>query len=89
LTKYSRDDRNAHIQLLKVNSKHGRQAMKVTCDACGCHMKITSSFRYLCPECRNEIEMAHIQETNQKYREEQKKNIEWLRIKGNEIIIAE
>lgn len=63
--------------------------MKVTCDACGCNMKITSTFRYLCPECRNEIEMAHVQEMNRKYREEQKKNIEWLRIKGNEIIIVE
>lgn len=63
--------------------------MRVTCDACGCNMKITSTFRYLCPECRNEIEMAHIQETNRKYREEQKRNIEWLRIKGSEIIIVE
>jgi hypothetical protein len=32
--------------------------------------------------------MAHIQETNAKYRDEQKKNIEWLKIKGNEIIIV-
>jgi hypothetical protein len=63
--------------------------MKVTCDACGCDMKITSSFRYLCPECKNEIEMAHIQETNVKYRDEHKKNIEWLKIKGNEMIIVE
>ena len=63
--------------------------MKVTCDACGCDMKITSSFRYLCPECRNEIEMAHIQETNQEYRDEHKKNIEWAKIKGSDIIIVE
>jgi hypothetical protein len=62
--------------------------MKVTCDACECDMKITSSFRYLCPECKNEIEMAHIQETNAKYRDEKKKNIEWAKIKGNEIIIV-
>lgn len=62
--------------------------MKVTCDACGCDMKITSSFRYLCLECKNEIEMAHIQEINAKYRDEQKKNIEWAKIKGNEIIIV-
>jgi hypothetical protein len=33
--------------------------------------------------------MAHIQEMNAKYRDEQKKNIEWLKIKGNEIIIVE
>lgn len=62
--------------------------MKVTCDACGCDMKITSSFRYLCLECKNEIEMAHIQEINAEYRDEQKKNIEWAKIKGNEIIIV-
>jgi len=63
--------------------------MKVTCDACKCDMKITSSFRYLCQECKNEIEMAHIQEKNAKYREEHKKNIEWARIRGDEIIIVE
>ena len=63
--------------------------MKVTCDACRCDMKITSSFRYLCQECKNEIEMAHIQEMNTKYREEHKKNIEWAKIRGDEIIIVE
>ena len=63
--------------------------MKVTCDACGCDMRITSSFRYHCPECNNEIEIAHIQETNVRYREEHKKNIEWAKIKGEEIIIVE
>jgi hypothetical protein len=63
--------------------------MKVTCDACECDMKITSSFRYLCPECKNEIEMAHIQEANAKYRHEHKKNIEWLKIKGEMIIVVQ
>jgi len=62
--------------------------MKVTCDPCGCDMKITSSFRYYCPECKNEMEMAHIQETNRKYRDEHKKNIEWAKIRGEEIIIV-
>jgi hypothetical protein len=62
--------------------------MKVTCDACGCDMKITSTFRYHCPGCKNEIEMAHIQERNAKYRDEHKKNIEWIKIKGQEIIIV-
>jgi len=52
-------------------------------------MKITSSFRYFCQECKNEIEMAHIQEMNAKYREEHKKNIEWAKIRGDEIIIVE
>jgi hypothetical protein len=66
-----------------------RQIMRVTCDGCGCDMKITSSFRYLCPDCKNEIEMAHIQDTNAKYRDEHKKNIEWAKIKGNKIIIVE
>jgi hypothetical protein len=71
------------------STKSRRHKMKVTCDGCGCDMKITSSFRYLCPDCKNEIEMAHIQETNAKYRDEHKKNIEWLKIKGNEIIIVQ
>lgn len=62
--------------------------MKVTCDQCGCDMKITSSFRYYCKECKNEIEMAHIQEASIKYRDEHKKNIEWAKIKGEEIIIV-
>ncbi len=64
-----------------------RQKMKVTCDACGCDMIITSSYRYLCPECKYEIEMAHVQEANAKYWEEHKKNIDWVKIKGNEVII--
>ena len=62
--------------------------MKVTCGQCGCDMKITSSFRYYCQECKNEIEMAHIQDTNQKYRDEHKQNIAWAKIKGEEIIIV-
>lgn len=61
--------------------------MKVTCDNCGCDMTITSSFRYHCPQCNNEIEMAHVQETNRKYRDEHKKNIEWLKIRDKQIII--
>jgi len=51
-------------------------------------MKITSSFRYHCPQCKNEVEIAHIQEKNREYREEHKKNIEWAKIKGDEIIIV-
>jgi hypothetical protein len=62
--------------------------MKVTCEQCGCDMKITSSFRYVCQECGNEIEMAHVQDANAKYRDEHKKNAEWIKIKGEEIIIA-
>ena len=62
--------------------------MKVTCDKCDCDMKITSSFRYLCPECGNEIEIQHIQEHNQIFREEHGRNIEWLRIRGEELIVA-
>ena len=61
--------------------------MKVTCDNCGCDMAITSSFRYHCPQCNNEIEMAHVQEANRKYRDENKKNIEWLKIRDKQIII--
>jgi uncharacterized Zn ribbon protein len=61
--------------------------MKVTCEKCNCNMKITSSFRYLCPECNNEMEMAHIQEANRKYRDEHKKNIESLKIRDKQIII--
>jgi len=33
------------------------------------------------------MEMAHVQEANQKYRDEHKKNIESLRIKDKQIII--
>jgi hypothetical protein len=61
--------------------------MKVTCDNCGCDMAITASFRYHCPQCNNEIEMAHVQEANRKYRDENKKNIEWLKIRDKQIII--
>jgi uncharacterized Zn ribbon protein len=61
--------------------------MKVTCDKCGCDMTITSSFRYVCPQCNNEIEMAHVQEANRKYRDEHNKNIEWLKIRDKQIII--
>ena len=63
--------------------------MKVTCDQCQCDMKITSSYRYHCPECKNEIEMAHIQDMSKKYWDEHKKNMEWVKIKGTEIIMAE
>lgn len=62
--------------------------MKVTCHECGCDMKITSSFRYLCPECNNQIEMHWVQEKNKAYWEEHKKNIESVEIKGDEIIVA-
>jgi len=62
--------------------------MKVTCDQCQCDMKITSSYRYHCPECKNEIEMAYVQEMNKKYWDEQKKNMEWVKIKGTEIIMV-
>lgn len=62
--------------------------MKVTCDKCECDMKLTSSFRYYCPECRNEIEIQHIQEHNRIYFEEHGKNIEWLKIRGQDLIIA-
>ncbi|MDY6837303.1 MAG: hypothetical protein SWH78_04935 [Thermodesulfobacteriota bacterium] len=63
--------------------------MKVTCDQCQCDMKITSSYRYHCPECKNEIEMAYVQEMNKKYWDEHKKNMEWVKIKGTEIIMVE
>ncbi|MBW1896381.1 MAG: hypothetical protein JRI47_04925 [Deltaproteobacteria bacterium] len=62
--------------------------MKVTCDPCGCDMKMTSSFRYCCPECNHEIEIQHVQEKNREYREEHGKNIEWLKIRGEDMIIA-
>ncbi len=61
--------------------------MKVTCDTCDCDMKITSSFRYHCPQCNIEMEMAHVQELNRKYRDENKKNIEWLKIRDKQMII--
>ncbi len=63
--------------------------MKVTCDKCECGMKITSSFRYFCQECKNEIEIAFVQDTNSKYHEKHKKSIEWVKIRGNEIIVQE
>lgn len=63
--------------------------MKVTCDKCECEMKITSTFRYYCAGCKNEIEMAFIQDANSKYRDKHKKNIEWAKIKGNEVIIQQ
>ena len=50
-------------------------------------MTITSTFRYHCPECKNEIEIAFIQDVNGKYRDKHKKNIEWAKVKGNEVII--
>ncbi|MBW1858681.1 MAG: hypothetical protein JRI70_01075 [Deltaproteobacteria bacterium] len=50
-------------------------------------MNITSSFRYHCTQCNNEIEMAHIQELNRKYRDENNKNIEWLKIRDEQLII--
>ena len=62
--------------------------MKVTCDACRCDMTITSTFRYHCPECKNEIEIAFIQDVNSKYRDKHKKNIEWAKVKGNEVIVS-
>jgi hypothetical protein len=71
------------------NTRIRRQEMKVTCDQCRCNMKITSSFRYLCPECKNEIEMAHVQEMNKKHWDEHHKNMEWVKIKGTEIIMVE
>ncbi|MDY6954299.1 MAG: hypothetical protein SWE60_22565 [Thermodesulfobacteriota bacterium] len=52
-------------------------------------MKITSSYRYHCPECKNEIEMAHVQDMNRNYWDEHKKNMEWVKIKGTEIIMVE
>ena len=61
--------------------------MKVTCAPCGCDMKMTSSFRYLCPECKQEIEIQHVQDKNREYREEHGKNIEWLKIRGEELIV--
>ena len=61
--------------------------MKVTCDTCDCDMKITSSFRYHCTQCGNEMEMAHVQELNRKYRDEHEKNIEWLKIRDKQIIV--
>ncbi len=63
--------------------------MKVTCDTCGCDMKITSTFKYHCPQCNNGIEMVYIQEANQEYRDKHNKNIEWTKIKGNDVIIVE
>jgi hypothetical protein len=63
--------------------------MKVSCDKCGCDMRITSSFRYHCAECKNEIEIALVQDVNSKYRDEHKKNIEWAKIRGHEVIIQE
>jgi hypothetical protein len=52
-------------------------------------MKITSSFRYHCPECKNEIEMHWVQEKNKAYWEEHKKNIAWVKINDEEIIVVE
>ena len=66
-----------------------RHEMKVICDKCECDMTITSSYRYFCPECKYEIEMAHIQEVNNKHWDEHKKNIERVKVKGEEIIIVE
>ncbi|OEU52477.1 MAG: hypothetical protein BA872_08165 [Desulfobacterales bacterium C00003060] len=63
--------------------------MKVTCDTCGCDMKITSTFKYHCPQCNNGIEMVDIQEANQEYRDKHNKNIEWAKIKGNDVIVVE
>jgi len=51
-------------------------------------MKITSSFRYHCLECKHEVEMALIQDVNKKYWDEHKKNIEWAKVKGEEVIIV-
>ncbi len=62
--------------------------MKVSCDKCDCNMKITSSFRYHCLECKHEVEMALIQDVNKKYWDEHKKNIEWAKVKGEEVIIV-
>jgi len=50
-------------------------------------MKMTSSFRYHCPECNHEVEIQHVQEKNIEYREEHGKNIEWLKIRGEELIV--
>ena len=61
--------------------------MKVTCGKCDCDMKITSSFRYHCPECNSEMEIQHVQEKNREYREEHGKNAEWVKIRGEEILI--
>jgi hypothetical protein len=33
--------------------------------------------------------MAFIQDANSKYRDKHKKNIEWAKIKGNEVIIQQ
>jgi hypothetical protein len=33
--------------------------------------------------------MAHIQEMNKKYWDEHKKNMEWVKVKGTEIIMVE
>jgi uncharacterized protein YlaI len=51
-------------------------------------MEITSSFRYHCPECKHEVEMALIQDVNKKHWDEHNKNIEWARVKGEEVIIV-
>jgi hypothetical protein len=50
-------------------------------------MTITSSFRYHCPQCDNEMEIAHIQEANRKYRDKHGKNIESLKIRDKQIIV--
>jgi len=64
--------------------------MKVTCAACGCNMKMmTSTFRYHCPECKNEIEIQRIQETNKEYWEKHKRNIEWVKIEEDRVLIVE
>lgn len=62
--------------------------MRVSCDQCHCDMKITSTFRYVCPECQHEIEMYWVQEKNKRYWEEHKKNIEWAKINGAEVIVV-
>jgi tRNA(Ile2) C34 agmatinyltransferase TiaS len=62
--------------------------MKVTCDKCGCDMKITSSFGYQCPECKHEVEMALIQDINKKYWDQHSRNIEWAKVKGEEVIVV-
>jgi uncharacterized Zn ribbon protein len=61
--------------------------MRVSCDPCGIDMKLGSSFRYYCPECRHEIEIQHIQEKNREYRDEHGKNIEWIKIRGEDLIV--
>ena len=63
--------------------------MKVTCDKCGCDMKIISSYGYQCPECKNEIEMTLFQDANNAYWAEHKKNIEWAKVRDTEVIVVE